>query len=102
MISHNDNTGTAVRLKIPNHRLENELRKTSKRLLTISTQQPSNSLNCRCRARESVIRLRARRSWRAFERIKPTHGRVGIAPLREIADVARIAGESRVQKIGIK
>ena len=53
--------------------------------------------------RQPMVRPRASRTWRALDYVQPAHlAGVGIAPLGEISDVTREAGESRVQKIGVE
>src|SRR5208337_1697012 len=65
-------------------------------------QTTGEAFNLQSLHRHSVIRLHSRRTRRALDHIQPVHVRVGIAPRREIARVARRAGESRVKEIGIE
>ncbi len=49
-----------------------------------------------------MIRLHPGRSRRALDHVQPVHVAVGIAALGEIADVARVAGKSGVEKISVE
>src|SRR5580700_6276442 len=47
-----------------------------------------------------MIRLRSRCTRRALDYVEPIHVAVGVAAAREIADVARMAGESGGEEVG--
>ena len=55
-----------------------------------------------CPHRQPVIGFRSCRGWIALDHIEPAHFRVGIALLREIADVAHIPRKARIEKVGVE
>src|SRR5215469_10234797 len=52
--------------------------------------------------RYSMIRLRARRCRRAFDRIEAAHLLIGVATLGEVADITRVARESGVEEVSVE
>ncbi len=65
-------------------------------------QRSSKSFQVPSPQRQSVIRLHSRRTRRALDHIQPVHVPIRITPSREITRVARRAGESRIEKIGVE
>ena len=65
-------------------------------------QRSCEVFDLHCAQRQPVIGFRSGRGWIALDHIQPAHFRVGIALLREIADVAHIPRKARVEKVGVK
>ena len=70
--------------------------------LSSLTHQLRNFENLRRTHGQAMIRLHPRRTRRALNHVQPAHLSIGIAPAGEIADVARVAGEAGIQKVGVE